>query len=156
MVIFIIFLLALLLIWGVPGGPLLAQQQIGEKSINDKIERPQKKQLGKQMGRNPFLLPPGVYPLSKGGGSSGSKEGSSQPAKKSPETELPSFKVRAILISDHIRLATIGRWIVTVGDSIDDEKVLGIKKDRVILGKVSKKRTLLLDQSPLKLITEEK
>ena len=70
---------------------------------------------------------------------------------------LPSpLKVKAILISDRIRLALIDRHIVTVGDSIQDEKVLEIKTDRVILGKGDQKRTLLLSQSPVLLTVEEK
>lgn len=107
-------------------------------------------------GRNPFLLPSGVYPLSRAG---------SPPAPKKPIAKLETgpkeagplpLKVKAILIGDQVRLASIGRSIVTVGDSIDGEKVLEIKPDRVILGKGDKKRTLLLDQSPIQLATEEK
>jgi hypothetical protein len=45
---------------------------------------------------------------------------------------------------------------VTAGDSIQDEKVLEIEKDRVILGKGNRKRTLLLSQSPVLLTVEEK
>ena len=75
---------------------------------------------------------------------------------KSSKTEIFPYKVKAILISDHLRLATIGRFIVTIGDTIHDETVLEIKTDRVILGKEGRNRTLLLDQSPVKLTTEEK
>jgi len=46
--------------------------------------------------------------------------------------------------------------IVSIGDSIRDEKVVEIKPDRVILEKGGKKRTILLDQSPLKLTVEER
>jgi hypothetical protein len=63
--------------------------------------------------------------------------------------------VKAILISDHARLALIDRHIVTVGDSIHGEKVLEINTDRVILGKGEQKRTLLLSQSPVRLTVEQ-
>jgi hypothetical protein len=101
--------------------------------------------------RNPFVLPPGVHLLSE---------------KEPKQTTLGKFenkpiaisplplKVKAILISDHIRLASIDRYIVTVGDLIYDEKVLEIKADQVILGKGDKKRTIFLDQSPIKLTVE--
>jgi hypothetical protein len=52
-------------------------------------------------------------------------------------------------------LASIDRHIVTVGDSIHGEKVLEIRKDRVILGKGDQKRTLLLPQSPVALTIEQ-
>ena len=104
--------------------------------------------------RDPFLLPSGVRPLSKKDSAS-VKESSRLEA---PPAEPPplSLTVKAILISDPLRLASIDRHIVTVGDSIYDEKVLEIKKDRVILGKGDKKRTLLLSQSPLRLTVEER
>ena len=66
------------------------------------------------------------------------------------------LKVNAILIGDRIRLASIDRHIVTVGDSIHDEKILEIKNDQVILGKGDKKRILLLSQSPVQLTIEGK
>jgi hypothetical protein len=72
-----------------------------------------------------------------------------------PKTETDRG-VKAILIADHIRLALIDRHIVTIGDSIHDEKVLEIKTDRVILGKGDKKRMLPLSQSPVPLTVEEK
>lgn len=99
--------------------------------------------------RDPFLLPSGVRPLSKNEPTSGKFE--NKPANISP---LP-LKIKAILISDHIRLASIDRYIVTVGDSIYDEKVLEIKADQVVLGKGDKKRAIFLDQSPIKLTVEK-
>jgi hypothetical protein len=102
----------------------------------------------KGSGRDPFLLPPGVHLLSNIGAPSGVKE-------VPPKTETDRG-VKAILIADHIRLALIDRHIVTVGDSIHDEKVLEIRTDRVILGKGDQKRTLLLSQSPILLTVEEK
>jgi len=103
--------------------------------------------LPQESGRDPFLLPPGVHLLSKIGAPLGVK---GVPLKT--ETDRG---VKAILIADHIRLALIDHHIVTVGDSIRDEKVLEIKTDRVILGKGDRKRTLLLSQSPVSLTVEE-
>jgi len=104
--------------------------------------------LPQESGRDPFLLPPGVHLLSKIGAPLGVKG-------LPPKTETDRG-VKAILIADHIRLALIDRHIVTVGDSLRDEKVLEIKTDRVILGKGDQKRTLLLPQSPVSLTVEEK
>ncbi len=66
-----------------------------------------------------------------------------------------SLEVKAILISDRLRLASIDHQIVTVGDLIHDERVLEIQTDRVVLEKGDKKRTLLLKQSPVRLTIEE-
>ena len=82
--------------------------------------------------KDSFSLPAGIRPLSK--------------EMKAPEEkitvskiEIPSvdtpLKLRAILISDHVRLASIDRSIVTVGDLIHGEKVLEIRPDRVLLEK---------------------
>ncbi len=103
-----------------------------------------------EIRRDPFALPLGVHLLSKGDTTSGTQEVSST------EISPPSLKINAILISDRIRLASIGQHIVTVGDSIQDEKILEIKNDRVIVGKGDKKRTLLLSQSPVQLTIEGK
>ena len=106
--------------------------------------------------RNPFLFPPGIYFLSKEGVGSVRKEKATGPDAKLEEIETSPFKVRAILISDQIRLATIGSHIVAVGDKLNGETILEIKNDRVILGKGDRKRTLLLHQSPVQLTIEEK
>jgi len=112
--------------------------------------------LSQERGKDPFLLPSGIHLLSKIDTASGTKGISSKTDSK-PNDMLPSpLKVKAILISDHVRLALIDRHIVTAGDSIQDEKVLEIKTDRVILGKGDQKRTLLLSQSPVLLTVEER
>lgn len=108
--------------------------------------------LSQESGRDPFLLPPGVHLLSKIGTGSGARGG--RPGADNRPIEDP-MKVKAILISDHVRLALIDRHIVTVGDSIRGEKVLEIKTDRVTLVKGDQKRTLLLSQSPVRLTAEE-
>ena len=93
-------------------------------------------------------MPSGIHLLSNNVPVPGKSE--TKPINTSP----PPLKVNAILISDHIRLASIDRNIVTVGDSINDERVLEIKTDQVVLGKGDKKRTIFLDQSPMKLTVE--
>lgn len=100
--------------------------------------------FSQESDRDPFSLPSGVYLLSR--------------AKTVQLTNAHSHlqRLKAILIGDYIRLALIDRHIVTVGDSINGEKVLEIKPDRVILGKGNKKRNLLLHQSPIPLKVEEK
>ncbi len=109
-----------------------------------------------ESGRDPFLLPSGVRLLSKIDTASGAKGIPSRTGGK-PDDMLPSpSRIKAILISDHVRLALIDRHIVTVGDSIRDEKVLEIKTDRVVLGRGDQKKTLLLSQSPVLLTVEER
>jgi hypothetical protein len=111
-----------------------------------------RKMLPQESGRDPFLLPSGVHLLSKFGTASGARGGPSGTDNRPRENP---FKVTAILISDHVRLALIDRHIVTVGDSIRGEKVFEIKTDRVTLGKGDGRRTLLLSQSPVLLTVEE-
>jgi hypothetical protein len=106
--------------------------------------------------RDPFLLPTGIHLLLKNDTALGMRE---IPSKKETEPgDIPSspLKVNAILISDHIRLALIDHHIVTVGDSIQDKKILEIKTDRVILGQGDQRKTLLLSQSPVLLTVEKK
>ncbi len=114
-----------------------------------------RKTLSQEGGRDPFLLPLGVRLLSKNGAISEAK-GIRPISEIKPADRVPSLKVRAILISDHVRLALIDSHIVTIGDSIQDEKILEIKADRVILGKRDHQRTLFLSQSPVRLTVEEK
>ena len=109
--------------------------------------------LSQEIGRDPFLLPSGVHLLSKTGTASGTKGGRSGTDNR-PNEDL--MKVKAILISDHVRLALIDRQIVAVGDSVHGEKVLEIKTDRVTLGKGDQKRAVLLSQSPVQLTVEER
>jgi hypothetical protein len=109
--------------------------------------------LSQESGKDPFVLPLGIRLLSKSDTNSVTK--GTSPTTEIKPMDIP-LKVNAILISDRIRFASIDRHIVTVGDSIHDERVLEIKNDRVILGKGDKKRTLLLNQSPIKLIVEER
>ena len=109
--------------------------------------------LSQERGRDPFLLPPGVHLLSKIGtalGVRGAPSGMDNRPRENP------MMVKAILISDHVRLALIDRHIVTVGDSIRGEKVLEIKTDRVTLGKGDQRRALLLSQSPVRLTVDER
>ncbi len=138
---------------------LFAQSRIGAGTGKEGGHRLRKSE-GLRM-RNPFLLPPGVYPLSKDGSDSfrrvkekpkeNEREEKAEIREVSPEIPL---EVKAILISDQIRLATIGSQIVAVGDRLHDETVVAIMKDRVILGKGSRQRTLPLRQSPIQLKIE--
>jgi len=109
--------------------------------------------------RDPFLLPQGVRLLSKSDAALVTKGTPSALETKPPETKPidipPPLTVKAVLMSDHVRLASIDGHIVSVGDSIGDEKVLEIEPDRVVLGKGDKRRTLLLSQSPIRLTVEE-
>jgi len=109
--------------------------------------------------KDPFLFPQGVRLLSKSDAAPATKGTRSALETKPPETKPidipPPLTVKAVLMSDHVRLASIDGHIVSVGDSIGDEKVLEIGPDRVVLGKGDKRRTLLLSQSPIRLTVEE-
>lgn len=106
--------------------------------------------------KDPFSLPAGVRPLSK------ETKQMKPPEEKITvsKIEIPSvdtpLKLKAILIRDHVRLASIDRSIVTVGDLIHGEKVIEIRPDRVTLEKEGRKRTIFLEQSSIKLTVEEK
>jgi hypothetical protein len=117
-----------------------------------------KRQIGlsHEKGKDPFRLPEGIRLLSKIDSVQGAKGTNSKSETKPIEISPLPLKVKTILISDHIRLASIDQHIVTVGDSIHDEKVLEINTDRVILEKGDQKRTLLLSQSPVLLTIEER
>jgi type II secretory pathway component PulC len=108
--------------------------------------------------KDPFFLPSGVRLLSKEIPVQEDKK--FQPIAEIKPNEIkpvePSLKLKAILIGDHVRLASIDRSIVSIGDFINGEKVLEIRSDLVILEKEGKKRTLVLDQSPIKLTVEER
>jgi hypothetical protein len=137
------FITAFILFGIPPMDPMKAYGQTKDKLVGTQA-----------IGRDPFSLPSGIRLLSK--------TVPTQTANRTPsrlETkaiEAPPLTVKAILISDHIRLASINRHIVTVGDTILDERVLEIQADRVILGKGDKKRTLLLSQSSIRLTVEER
>jgi hypothetical protein len=105
--------------------------------------------------RDPFLLPQGVRLLSKSDAALVTK-GTLSALETKPVVIPPPLTVKAVLMSDHVRLASVDGHIVTVGDSIGDEKVLEIEPDRVVLGKGDKRRTLLLSQSPIRLTVEER
>jgi hypothetical protein len=140
----------LLFIGGMGGEPAWAQGLVKERT-KDRGNSFAQKMFAGAPERNPFLLPPGVSLLPKGG----SHEKAAKAQRKPPMMPLPApLRVKAILISDTIRLAAIDKYIVGVGDAIQDEKVLEIKTDRVILGKGDDKRTLLLSQSQIPLTVE--
>jgi len=146
---------ALILVGFVSFESAFPQEETKEMLQKGEASPSQKKSEGTRL-RNPFLLPPGVYFLSKEGAGFGRKEKGKGTEAKLEEIETSLYKVRAILISDQIRLATIGSHIVTVGEKIDGETIFEIKSDRVILGKGDRKRTLHLRQSPVQLTVEEK
>ncbi len=127
-----------------------------KEMLQKQEESPSQKKSEGTPPRNPFLLPPGVYLLSREGGVPVLKEKAPGSDAQLEGREISPFKVRAILISDQIRLATIGSHTVAVGDKLNGETILEIKKDRVILGKGDRKRTLHLQQSPAQLTIEEK
>ncbi|MCX8118571.1 MAG: hypothetical protein N3G78_11635 [Desulfobacterota bacterium] len=109
--------------------------------------------------RDPFALPPGIRHHSQETPSIPVGSPSQPPAEIKPaETQSPepTFKLKAILIRDHVRLASIGRSLVTIGDTVEGEKVVEIRPDRVILEKEGKKRTLYLDQSPIQIKVEDR
>jgi hypothetical protein len=142
----------LLFIGGMDGESVWAQG-LGKERMKDQFNRLAEKKLAGLAERNPFLLPPGVSLLAKGG----AHEKTAKSEMKTLIAPQPApLRVKAILISDTIRLAAIDKYIVGVGDAIKDEKVLEIETDRVILGKGNNKRALLLSQSRIPLRVQEK
>ncbi len=76
----------------------------------------------KESGRNPFLLPKGVFLRSK-------LDSAAEKEKKEKPLELEAI----ITTSDHKRRATISGTNVEEGDEISGKKVLEIGKDFVVL-----------------------
>ena len=134
------------------GMPEWTFAQISGKAVDQRTKGTVMKREGMESRRerDPFLLPQGIEPLSALPRGLPSKR-----EDKPGEIPLLSLEVKAILISDRLRLASIDHQIVTVGDFIRDEKVLEIQRDRVVMGKGEKKRSLLLKQSPVRLTVEE-
>lgn len=137
-------------------GTTLIEPMVAHGQSKAKMRLSKERELNHLWGRNPFLLPSGVRLSSKSDSALVTKKTASKTEANASRISPHLLKVKAILISDHIRLATIGHHIVTVGDVINDEKILEIKTDRVILGKGGKKRTIHLYQSPIPLTVEEK
>ena len=150
----LILILALLSLRGDPFKPLSAQAQTGQVLGENKGTRILKKDSGGTPERNPFSLPPGIRLRSKDNTASGNTEIPPMLAMKPPASPAP-VRVKAILISDRIRLTLIDHQVLTVGDSVGEESILEIEKDRVILGKGDKRRTIFLPQSPVRLSVEE-
>jgi len=115
-----------------------------------------KSKPGLSYGRNPFLLPSGVRVPANPDSTPVKHEGEVISEAKTVEVLPPPLKVKAILIGEHARLASIDQQIVAEGDRIHDEKVLEIKSDRVILEKGIQKRSLFLSQSTIHLNVEER
>ncbi len=111
---------------------------------------------GGSYGRNPFLFPAGSRSPAKEEAAPVKQEKEVKPDLKPVEVPPPSLSLRAILIGDHVRLASIDRRIVAVGDMVYEERVLEIKSDQVMLGKGNQKRSLYLSQSPIRLKVEER
>jgi hypothetical protein len=66
--------------------------------------------MSQESGRDPFLLPSGVRLLSKIDTASGAKGIPSKTEGKPNDILPPPLKVKAILISEHVRLALIDRF----------------------------------------------
>jgi hypothetical protein len=143
------FFSALILVFSVfPGGTSLIQT---EKALGQTKGIP-----GGSYGRDPFFFPSGVRAPAKETPAPVKAEKEVKPDLKPVEAPPPFLSLRAILIGDRVRLASIDRQILTVGDMIHEERVLEIRSDRVILGKGNQKRSLFLSQSPIRLNVEEK
>jgi type II secretory pathway component PulC len=108
-----------------------------------------KRPTEKTWGRDPFELSPGVKLRGVKKAKSRKAIKPSVKKKSAKAIEPPAKKVTAILITDSRKIASINHKVVTVGDSIDGEKVLEIKPDRVILEKNGKRKVIMLEESPV-------
>ena len=106
--------------------------------------------------RDPFSLPKGIYNSSKEPITQKVKKLESIPEVKSQEIKPKEaqWTLKAILIGEYTRLASINQRILTIGDEINGEKILEIHSDRIVLGKGTERRTVLLDKNPLKIKVE--
>ncbi len=164
LVILIIILGLILAEMGPPNGE--GAQGYGQSAPKKLSSKPEKE-------RDPFGLPPGVKLLAPGMEEREKKEKEKKGEEKKvnqgkiimelpaqvtqePETHFPPLKLKAILISEQLRLAAIEDRLVTEGTTIGQEEVLEIKPDRVILGRGAKRRTIYLPQSSVPLMVEER
>ncbi|MGA1867691.1 MAG: hypothetical protein ACMUJM_03990 [bacterium] len=87
--------------------------------------------------RDPFILPDPLHPV---------KKVEDEPLAAEQLSVLP-IKVSSILISGNEKVATIDRdpYIVSIGDWIENEKVVGILSDKIIVEKNGARRELLLN-----------
>lgn len=96
--------------------------------------------------RNPFALPPGVRLLTE---PSGPAEGEAGPSiekelAKAAVPEPPARKLDGILVGPRDRVAIIDGILVRPGDSLEGERVVDIQRDRVVLARDGRERTLRL------------
>jgi len=136
------------------GGMILLGMILTEPGLSA-AQTKKKAVVSQDIRKDPFSLPYGVRLLSTERPAPEEKK-IAVVALPEAKKEDPPLKLRAILISDHIRLASIDRSIVTVGDTVNGEKVVEIKQDRVILEKGGQTRAILLDQGPVKLTVESR
>ncbi|MFH0924087.1 MAG: hypothetical protein V1872_00385 [bacterium] len=111
--------------------PLATRLSLSPPPLVDNPEKERRKgELG--WGRNPFLFP-GVNPYKKEA-TEGEKKVNAKPL-------LISLKVTSILISGEQRVATIDQppFVVSIGDRIEDNRVVGIESDRIVLNINDKK-----------------
>lgn len=114
-------------------------------SENDMDKRDERKML--PWGKDPFIFPEGMDPYNK----KSKKKTIRLPEKKfkkvvKRKAKPLSVKITSILISDDQKVATIDRapYVVTVGDRIEDVRVLEILPDRVIFGGEGKRQEILM------------
>lgn len=141
------FLLASILLGNGTGfGQLWADEAFRPDNLRKEAPLQARRPKGSPLARDPFLLPSGVKPLSQ----------ASPPPQSAQAPPLPSLELKAILLSDRVRLASVNHQIVTIGDLVHGERVTQIEADRVVLEKEGKKRTLLLPQSAVRLKVDTK
>ena len=63
---------------------------------------------------------------------------------KEAPAPLPSYTLKAVLISDGEKVATLNSSVVSEGEQIGEERVVEIRPDRVILERAGQRRTISL------------
>jgi len=98
---------------------------------------------GAMWGRNPFFTPKEIESFQKG------DEIEEEPELSAPEpveVERVTLEVKSILISESVRVAVVSGRVVSVGDSLGPEQVLGINEEGVTIGGNGRTRFLRLTQ----------
>lgn len=141
------------------GGPVgrMVQQAKQVKTAIEKasetvktIEQPVAPQVALSLGdpdRNPFALPPGVRLLTDAGAPGEAKppsEAAGQELAKAALPEPPARQLNGILVGPRDRVAIIDGTLVRPGDSLEGERVIDIQRDRVVLARDGRERTLRL------------
>ncbi len=100
--------------------------------------------MNKKWGRNPFVSQAEVKSLLA---IENKKKQEELPERKEAIKDLLPVTVSAILIGKDRKVAVVNHKIVTEGDWLEGEKIVRIKREEVVLGRMGKYRTIGIEKN---------